>query len=281
MILIAFFKSPHTSLRRRNAATTANPGRYCRLHFAASIRRIRKWLWFKRRRRNTCILRVEVEEEHKDDTLRGWVRPSTWRSITWTRRNSAGKHASSIAGRSSASNVFKANPGPRTPSYVQIPYDTWKLFINEKMLRTICECTNIYATTKDIELNMAIYELEAFIALQYARGIYNRTLPANFLWNKNYGPSIFGTTMSREIFKLILRCLRFDKKSTRTERCKDDRFAAVRDIFEQFRMSCTTKYTPDAYLTIDEQLLPLKTRCKMITYMPNNGGLFEHFSSML
>lgn len=220
------------------------------------------------------ILRVEIEEEDEEDTLsedesglredQSHGRDGTaWESMT-----------SSIVGRSSASNVFKANPGPRTPSYVQTPYDTWKLFINEKMLRTICECTNIYATTKDIELNMTIYELEAFIALQYARGIYNRTLPANFLWNKNYGPSIFGTTMSRERFKLILRCLRFDKKSTRTERCKDDRFAAVRDIFEQFRMNCTTKYTPDAYLTIDEQLLPLKTRCKMITYMPNKPDKF-------
>ena len=80
--------------------------------------------------------------------------------------------------------------------------------------------------------------------------------------------------MSRERFKIILRCLRFDKKETRKTRCKEDRFAAIRDIFEQFRSNCVSKYTPEAYLTIDEQLLPLKTRCKMITYMPNKPDKF-------
>ena len=28
-------------------------------------------------------------------------------------------------------------------------------------------------------------------------------------------------------------------------------------------------YTPNFSLTIDEQLMPLKTRCRLITYMPN------------
>lgn len=97
---------------------------------------------------------------------------------TWERMTS------SVLGRSSAHNVFKVNPGPKSPSSLQTTYDTWKLFIDGKMLRVICECTNHYAATIGIELNMTFFELEAFIALQYSRRTYNRTLALSFLWKK-------------------------------------------------------------------------------------------------
>ena len=80
------------------------------------------------------------------------------------------KMTSTIRGRCAAHNVFKANPGPKAPC-VETPYDAWKLIINERMLRLICECTNDYAESIGIELHMDLDELEAFIALQYVRGI--------------------------------------------------------------------------------------------------------------
>ena len=61
----------------------------------------------------------------------------------------------------------------------------------------------------------------------------------------------------------------FDVKSTRSERVKGDKFCHIRDNFEWFRPNCICSYTPNMSLTIDEQLLPLKTRCKLITFMPN------------
>ena len=52
--------------------------------------------------------------------------------------------------------------------------------------------------------------LEAFIALQYARGIYGKGHSLDFLWNEMYGPKIFPETMPQNMFKSILRLLRFD-----------------------------------------------------------------------
>ena len=92
------------------------------------------------------------------------------------------------------------------------------------MLRHILDCTN----------DFSIDDLESFIGLQYARSLYNKTLPADFLWSQSYGPGIFSLTMSRTKFKKILRCLRFDLKSTRRVRVLEDKFALIQDIFDAF-----------------------------------------------
>ena len=75
--------------------------------------------------------------------------------------------------------------------------------------------------------------------------------------------------MSRNRFKEFLHHLRFDIKSNRRHPLADDKFAHVSELFHMFRNNCCTKYTPDMSLTVDEQLLPLKSRCSLVTFMPN------------
>ena len=48
----------------------------------------------------------------------------------------------------------------------------------------------------------------------------------------------------------------------------------MREIFERFTENCASKYTPEALLRIDEQLLPLKIRCDWTTFMPNKPDKF-------
>ena len=80
--------------------------------------------------------------------------------------------------------------------------------------------------------------------------------------------------MSRTKFLKILRYLRFDDKPKRQKYNSSDKFIPIRDVFEKFVENCRSKFTCGYSLTVDEQLLPLKTRCGMITYMPNKPDKF-------
>ena len=80
---------------------------------------------------------------------------------------------------------------------------------------------------------------------------------------------VFFLAMSRTKFKNILRNLRFDLKTTRRVPVSEDKFAPIRETFDSFCGNCVKAYTPSMNLTVDEQLLPVKNRCKLITFMPN------------
>ena len=48
-----------------------------------------------------------------------------------------------------------------------------------------------------------------------------------------------------------------------------DKFAPIRQVFEHFANHCQKKYTCKFSLTVDEQLMPLKSCCSFVTFMPN------------
>nr|XP_022906001.1 uncharacterized protein LOC111417842 [Onthophagus taurus] len=80
--------------------------------------------------------------------------------------------------------------------------------------------------------------------------------------------------MSRERFKFLLDCLRFDDKDTRDERKKSDALAAIRDIWDEFINQCRNLYRPSSYVTIDEQLLGFRGRCPFRMYIPNKPSKY-------
>ena len=87
------------------------------------------------------------------------------------------------SGRAGAHNVFTAKPGvPRDVASSRSPYDVWKHFISEHILRMICRYTNEEAQRRgDEQFTVSLAELETFIGLQYARGIYGKDHPVAFL----------------------------------------------------------------------------------------------------
>ena len=90
------------------------------------------------------------------------------------------------SGRAGAHNVFIAKPEvPRDVASSRSPYDEWKHFISEHILRMICRYTNKEAQRRDDEqFTVSLAELETFIGLQYAREIYGKDHPVSFLWSK-------------------------------------------------------------------------------------------------
>lgn len=178
-----------------------------------------------------------------------------------------------FVGRTAAHNVFLAQVGvPRRISNIATsPYDAWKEFVDEKMLRAVVKHTVDYARScGDHNFVLSVNDAESFIAIQYCRGLYGKSHPAHFLWNKEHGIPLFSKIMSRDRYLEILKYLRFDNKSARVRVGPSaDKFAPIRELFDLFVNNCETKYTPSFSLTVDEQLLPLKSRCGFITFMPN------------
>ena len=124
---------------------------------------------------------------------------------------------------------------------------------------------------------VSLGELEIFLGLVIARGFLGaRNLPLKSMWSKEWGVPLFSNSMPRDRFLEILRFLRFDKKEERSERLKNDKFALVSSVWNSFIDNCIKAYKPDVNLTVDEQLLPCKARCrpKYIQYMPNKPDKF-------
>ena len=165
-----------------------------------------------------------------------------------------------------------AKPGvPRDVASSRSPYDVWKHFISKHILRMICRCTNKEAQRRgDNHFTVSLANLETFIGLQYASGVYARGHPVAFLWSKRYGIPIFYDNMSGDYFLTIFKYLRFDEKPNRIRSGpRADKFAPIRQVFEHFANQCQKKYTCKFSLTVDEQLMPLKSRCSFVTFIPN------------
>lgn len=80
--------------------------------------------------------------------------------------------------------------------------------------------------------------------------------------------------MSRARFKLLVSCLGFDNKDKRAQKWKEDRFAAIRDFFEQFNLNCSSHLVPGPYMAIDETLYPSRGKIGFKDYNPMKPGFF-------
>ncbi|CAK1591031.1 unnamed protein product [Parnassius mnemosyne] len=80
--------------------------------------------------------------------------------------------------------------------------------------------------------------------------------------------------MNADRFDFLLRCLRFDDKTTRTERRASDKLAPFRQFWEAFISNCVKWYKPSSYITIDEQLVGFRGRCPFRMYIPNKPNKY-------
>ena len=99
-------------------------------------------------------------------------------------------------------------------------------------------------------------EMAAYIGLLLLAGVF-RSNHQNFheLWEEKYGSPLFRATMTKNRFRHLTRCIRFDDTGTRANRKTADKFAPIRDVFEDFVANCRTKYEPNVEVTIDEQFV--------------------------
>ncbi|GFR10564.1 DDE_Tnp_1_7 domain-containing protein [Trichonephila clavata] len=73
--------------------------------------------------------------------------------------------------------------------------------------------------------------------------------------------------MSLDKFCTVSRVIRFDDKTTRPERSKLDKLAAVQDIREKWVYILPKLYNPNENITPDEQLVVFRVRCPFKQYI--------------
>ena len=93
------------------------------------------------------------------------------------------------------------------------------------MLRSIQKFTINHGKAENESFTVELRKLEKFIGIQIARGVLaGKNTPIQQLWSKGWGISIFGNTMSRDRHKELMKHLRFDNFSTRSQRRQTDKF---------------------------------------------------------
>ncbi len=68
--------------------------------------------------------------------------------------------------------------------------------------------------------------------------------------------------------------MRFDDKNDRKSKIGHDKFVLIRELWDRFISNSQASYKPSKNLTADEQLLPCRSRCSFIQYMPNKPDKF-------
>ena len=117
------------------------------------------------------------DDDSSSDVIQPQLHTST-NGVTW-----APLHIARVK-PATAANVFRVKPGvhPAIQRRASIsPCECWKLFIENNMLRAIQTHANREARKIDPKFSLTMEQLEAFIALQYIRGIYGKHHSVHFL----------------------------------------------------------------------------------------------------
>jgi hypothetical protein len=181
------------------------------------------------------------------------------------------------SGPISRQNVFTENSGLTNYANKSIDSNALSAFfciLDKSILKHIVECTNAESIRQGFDFKIEMIDILSFIALLYIRGAYCQKLSVKAMWSENFGLPIIKKIMSRDKFLKIMRFLRFDDKASRQNRIISNKFAMADEIWTRFINNSQACYKPSAELTIDEQLLPCKSRCPFIQFMPNKPDKF-------
>ncbi len=80
------------------------------------------------------------------------------------------------------------------------------------------------------------------------------------IWDVARSHPVFVATMALSRFEEILRYIGFDDRTSRPDRYRSDRFAAIREIFEEWNSNCSLSLCASKFVTVDECLYPLRNK---------------------
>ena len=170
-------------------------------------------------------------------------------------------------------------------AHANTPLPAFSCFISDDIITAIVTSTN-KKIEKEVEASIAIknfyyktftdeIEIRAFIGLLYMRGLLGLSkLNYQYLFNSKIGPPIFGATMSGNRFSFLHANICFDDIATRRQRWPDDKFTAIREIFELFNDNCGAALNPTDYLSLDETLYATRNGVAFRQYNPSKPARY-------
>ena len=232
-------------------------------------------------------LPLSVKGDNVNEILTGYLGPKSkadTKNIYWTseENTNVGRQRSCVVIRSAVSIVRYADD-------IHTITDCFHKFIDEQMIELVVSCTNIRLESIIIQhldtiKNNSRYsflhetdstEIRALFGLVYFRGLlglHNHKI--SILFSQKAGHPVFGATMSRNRFQLLIANLMFDKSDERKEKWPYDRFTAIRDFFEGFNLNCLKHVIPSEYLLLDETLFPMRHQIGMKQYNRNKPAKY-------
>ncbi|PSN57460.1 hypothetical protein C0J52_08041 [Blattella germanica] len=187
-------------------------------------------------------------------------------------------------GKTPERNIVMRMPGPKRAAKEAISErQCWNLFLNSDMMTIVVKNTNEeiarqrqnYSSAQSFTGDTCTEEMHAYFGILItSAALKDNHLSVEDMWNNFYGKPIYRAAMSKERFRFLTNCMRFDDKNTRDARKASDPFAAIRDITDMFASNCQEMYTPSTCCTIDEQLLAFRGRCPFRIYIPNKPAKY-------
>ena len=166
------------------------------------------------------------EEDLSSNTIRAKC-GTVWKVIS---------QADEDCGRFSQQNILRETPGPTSfakrlvqkRSYMS----AFSILIDDFIIEHIRKCTEAQGrrVLKNDNYKVSREEILAVIGIMYARGILGKNQSIDHLWSRKWGPPFFRDTMPRHKFKELMRFIRFDIRTIRSEHLRTDKFAYISEV---------------------------------------------------
>ena len=176
---------------------------------------------------------------------------------------------------------MRIRPGPTAYAAFRIISDSslssFRILFKKPMQRSIQKCTMAKAQriTGDPNWRISLDELEKFLGLITARGVIDgRALPILGRPNRLWGCALFRKTLPRNRFLKNTKYLQFYLKLEKKRNLEKNKFCLSLSLWNPFIENCQEAFRPNANITVDEQILRCKARCKFIQYMANKPDKF-------
>ncbi|XP_053271933.1 piggyBac transposable element-derived protein 4-like [Pleuronectes platessa] len=182
-------------------------------------------------------------------------------------------------GRTRGENIIRMSPGPTryATSRVDDIKSSFQLFLPESIVEIILAMTNLEGGRVFADTWKALdqVDLQAYMGLLILAGVHRSNNEATkSLWDAESGRPIFRSTMSLQQFHVLSRIIRFDDRATRPFRWRDDKLAAIRNVWDRWVERLPLMYNPGPEVTVDERLVPFRGRCPFKQYIPSKPGKY-------
>ncbi|KAL4153702.1 hypothetical protein QTP88_001535 [Uroleucon formosanum] len=195
------------------------------------------------------------------------------------------KQAPTSTHRTRSHNIIVHLPGPKSiAKNMKTHLECFFLFFDEVVINIIVKSTNIkisfvkenYERARDARETDDV-EIKAFIGILILAGVSKSSRQNIFnLFDDSKGTRLETVylTMNVQRFRFLVRNLRFDDFTNRSERSEIDKLAPIRELFEVVVQHFQNNFIPSEYLTLDEQLIAFRGRCLFRQYIPNKPARY-------